>query len=377
MESEPVTEADFLSLATPGVQRLQPYEPGKPLDELEREYGIRNAVKLASNENPLGPSPQVVATLQALLPELARYPDGNGFALKQVLARKHGVDLAQITLGNGSNDILELVTRAFVTPEHEVIFSEHAFAVYPIVTRAVGAQAVVTPAKRYGHDLEAMAAAVSAQTRLIFIANPNNPTGSYLDTNALQGFLQQIPSDVLVVLDEAYFEYARDPALGAVDYPDGSQWLDRFPNLVVTRTFSKAWGLAGLRIGYSLSRPQIADVLNRVRQPFNVNSLALAAAETALADTAHLQAGLAATAQGMQAYIKACAELGLDYLPSVGNFICIKVGDGLQVYEALLREGVIVRPVANYGMPEYLRISIGTAEENTRCIAALKKVLAR
>ncbi len=371
-----MTEADFLSLATPGVQRLQPYQPGKPLDELEREYGIRNAVKLASNENPLGPSPQVVATLQALLPELARYPDGNGFALKQVLARKHGVDLAQITLGNGSNDILELVTRAFVTPEHEVIFSAHAFAVYPIVTRAVGARAVVTPAKGYGHDLEAMAAAISGRTRLIFNANPNNPTGSYLAADAMRDFLQQVPSDVLVVLDEAYFEYARDPALGAVDYPDGSQWLDQFPNLVVTRTFSKAWGLAGLRIGYSLSRPQIADLLNRVRQPFNVNSLALAAAEAALADTAHLQAGLAATAQGMQAYIKACAELGLDYLPSVGNFICIKVGDGLQVYEALLREGVIVRPVANYGMPEYLRISIGTMEENTRCIAALQKVLA-
>lgn len=375
LESDPMPATDLLSLATAGVQTLQPYQAGKPLAELEREYGIHNAVKLASNENPLGPSPRVIEQLSTLLPELARYPDGNGFGLKQALADRHAIPANRITLGNGSNDILELVSRGFVTPDHEVIFSEHAFAVYPILTRAVGARAVVTPASNYGHDLRAMAAAITARTRLIFIANPNNPTGSYLDAASLQAFLEQVPANVLVVLDEAYYEYARDPALGAVDYPDGSQWLDQFPNLIVTRTFSKAWGLAGLRIGYSLSHPQVADILNRVRQPFNVNSLALAAAETALQDTAHLQAGLAANARGMQAYIKGFTEMGLDYLPSVGNFICVRVGEGLRVYDALLHEGVIVRPVANYGLPEYLRISIGTPEENARCITALRKVL--
>ena len=367
---------DFLALATPGVQTLQPYTPGKPLDELEREYGIQHAVKLASNENPLGPGPAALRVITGQLDELARYPDGNGFALKAALAQKHAIEATRITLGNGSNDILELVTRAFVSPQHEIIFSEHAFAVYPIVTQAVGARAVVTPARDWGHDLNAMLAAVTDRTRLVFIANPNNPTGTWLNESALNHFLQQVPDQVLVVLDEAYYDYASDPAMQAAGYPDGMQWLDTHPNLIVTRTFSKAYGLAGLRNGYGVSHPEVAGILNRVRQPFNVNSLALAAAEAALSDTAHLAESVRTNAAGMQFLISAFNQMGLDAIPSVGNFVCVKVGDGAGVYEGLLHHGVIVRPVANYGMPEYLRVTVGTAQENQRFISSLQKVLA-
>ncbi len=367
----------LLSLATKGVQALQPYQPGKPLQELEREYGITQAVKLASNENPLGPSPVALRVIAEQLPELARYPDGNGFTLKTALAKKHAVAIEQITLGNGSNDILELLARAFVTPEHNIIFSQHAFAVYPIVTQAVGAKAVVTAARDWGYDLDAILAAIDTNSRLIFIANPNNPTGTWLSHHDLEQFLARVPSHVIVVLDEAYYEYASHAVLGDNQYPDGMQWLTRFPNLVVTRTFSKAYGLAGLRIGYSVSHPDVADVLNRVRQPFNVNSLALAAAEAALEDHEHLAKGLACNIAGMQQYMNTCADLNLDYIPSIGNFICVKVGEAATIYERLLREGVIVRPVANYDMPEYLRITIGTAEENDRCIAALQKVIVK
>lgn len=366
---------DFYTLATPGVQSLKPYQPGKPLAELEREYGIRQAVKLASNENPLGPSPAALKVIREHLQDLARYPDGNGFALKAALASKHDVEAAQITLGNGSNDILELVARAFVTPQNDVIFSQHAFAVYPIVTQAVGARAVVTAARDWGHDLDAMLAAINDRTRLIFIANPNNPTGTWFKQPQLEQFLSRVPSHVVVVLDEAYFEYASDPAMGASTYPNGMQWLSTYSNLIVTRTFSKAYGLAGLRIGYSVSQTAIADLLNRVRQPFNVNSLALAAAEAALQDQAHLEKGLACNVTGMQQYVRAFVELGLEYIPSIANFVSVKVGDATSVYEQLLRLGVIVRPVANYAMPEYLRITVGTAEENARCISALQQVL--
>ena len=368
---------NLLLLATKGVQALQPYQPGKPLEELEREYGISQAVKLASNENPLGPSPAALRVIRDQLDDLARYPDGNGFALKTALANKHGVTTEQITLGNGSNDILELLTRAFVTPENSVIFSQHAFAVYPIVTQAVGAKAVITEARNWGYDLDATLAAIDARTRLIFIANPNNPTGTWLSRQQLQKFLSHVPSEVLVVLDEAYYEYASAPAMGASEYPDGMQWLNDYSNLVVTRTFSKAYGLAGLRIGYSVSHSEVADLLNRVRQPFNVNSLALAAAEAALEDHEHLEKGLACNVSGMQQYTRAFTDMGLDYIPSVGNFICVKVGEAASIYELLLRQGVIVRPVANYGMPEYIRITVGTEQENERCIAALRKVMSK
>ncbi|NOZ36476.1 MAG: histidinol-phosphate transaminase [Gammaproteobacteria bacterium] len=370
-----MVDISFKSLAVAGVRSLQAYQPGKPLEELEREYGIRHAVKLASNENPLGPGKKALAAIEQQLATLSRYPDGNGFSLKKALSKKYGVNMDQLTLGNGSNDILEFLARAFVASGDEVIFSEHAFAVYPLVTQAVGGQAVVVAAKNYAYDLEAIAAAVSDKTRLIFIANPNNPTGTWLTEKALRDFLKKIPAQVLVVLDEAYYEYAIDPALKACGYTSVMGWVAEYSNLVVTRTFSKAYGLAGLRVGYSVSNAEVADVLNRVRQPFNNNSLALAAAEAALEDEAHLQHSLKVNAEGMQLLTQAFEQWGLDYIPSVGNFICVKVGDAGQIYEALLRAGMIVRPVANYGLPEYLRISIGRADENARLLDALKKIL--
>ena len=370
-----MSDCDLFSLATKGVQALSPYQPGKPIDELKREYGVSEVIKLASNENPLGPSAKVLSALQDELPELSRYPDGNAFALKNALAKKHVVETEQITIGNGSNDILEILTRAFVTPEHEIIFSQHAFAVYPIVTQAVGAKAVVIPAKNWGHDLDAMQKAITDKTRVIFIANPNNPTGTWLGKKEISSFLQNTPENVLVVLDEAYFDFAYND-LSAEDYPNGIEWITQYPNLIVTRTFSKAYGLAGLRVGYSVSHTQLADVLNRVRQPFNVNSLALKAAEVALEDVDYLESGLKLNAQGMSQLILAFEKMALSYIPSIGNFICVNVGaEAMKVYDDLLYEGVIVRPVANYEMPEYLRITIGTKNENDRFISALKKVL--
>lgn len=357
--------------ATAGVQGLQPYQPGKPLSELEREYGVRDAVKLASNENPLGPSPRVVEAVRSHLGELARYPDGNGFSLKRVLSNRHDVDTRQITLGNGSNDVLELIARAFLAPGRGAVFSEHAFAVYPIVTQAIGATAQVAPACDYGHDLEAMLAAIDETTGVVFIANPNNPTGTWLTGQALEGFLEKVPERVIVVLDEAYVEYVREKA-----YPDSLPYLDRYPNVVITRTFSKAYGLAGLRVGYALSSPVVADLLNRVRQPFNVNTLALIAAEVALGDQEHIAEAVRLNDAGMQAWQTACDRLGLSCIPSVGNFISVDVGRPAgEVYEALLREGVIVRPIAAYGLPNHLRITIGTETENSRAIAALEAVL--
>lgn len=365
-------ENPYLNLATPGVRGLRPYEPGKPLSELEREYGISNAVKLASNENPLGPGPNAVAAAQASIADMARYPDGNGFELKAALAERHGVGVDAITLGNGSNDVLELIARAVLTPAYAAVYSEHAFAVYPIVTQAAGAEHRVAKAKDYGHDLDAMAALIDDKVRVVFIANPNNPTGTWLCAEDLERFLAGLPDTLIVVVDEAYFEYVTE-----ADYPDTTRWVKRFPNLVVTRTFSKAFGLAGLRVGYSVSQPEIADLLNRVRQPFNVNIPAQAAALAALEDSDYLARSVAMNREGMQQLSSGLEALGLGYIPSVGNFVAADMGrDGGEVYEALLRQGIIVRPVANYGMPRHLRITVGRADENARALAALKKVLA-
>jgi histidinol-phosphate aminotransferase len=365
------TVEDILRLATPGVQGLSPYQPGKPIEELEREYGVTGAIKLASNENPLGPSPRALAAARDALVDIHRYPDGNGFILKQALAKKHGIAPECITLGNGSNDILEFLARAFVLPENEVIFSEHAFAVYPIVTRAVGAKAVIIKAKNWGHDLAAMRAAVNARTRLIFIANPNNPTGTWLKATELEAFIGAMPAHVLVAVDEAYFEYVEER-----EYPDTIGWTVKYPNLVSARTFSKAYGLAGLRVGYGISSPVVADVLNRVRQPFNVNSVALAAATAALEDTAHVARAVQTNRDGMRQLIEAFKELGLEYIPSAGNFICVDFKrPAAAMYEALLRQGVIVRPVANYGMPNHLRVTVGLPEENMRFIKALEEIV--
>jgi len=364
---------DFLALAQPGVQKLSPYVPGKPVEELAREFGLRpdDIVKLASNENPLGPSPMAIAAIESVLPDMTRYPDGNGFALKQALADRLAVSPSMITLGNGSNDILELITRAFVGPQHEVVFSEHAFAVYPIVTQAVGARAVVVPAKDWGHDLDAMADAITADTRLVFVANPNNPTGTWIERAELERFLARVPEQVIVVLDEAYTEYVE-----TTDVPNGLDYLDRYPNLLVSRTFSKAYGLAALRVGYGICQPGIADAMNRVRQPFNVNSLAQAAAVATLSDDAYLAESRRINREGMAQLEAGFAALKLQWIPSRGNFIAVDVGrDAAPVFQALLRQGVIVRPVANYGMPNHLRVSIGLAEENQRFLDVLKQVL--
>jgi len=367
----------FLDLANPGLKGLTPYQPGKPIEELEREYGVSNIIKLASNENPSGPSQASVDAIKQALHELSRYPDGNGFVLKQKLAAKFNVEPSQITLGNGSNDILEFVARAFVTEHNEVIFSQHAFAVYPLVTQAINAKAVVTPAKNWGHDLGAMLQAVTDKTRLLFVANPNNPTGTWVDADELKSFLAKLPSHVVAVVDEAYFEYANDPRMNAVGYSSAVEWIKEFPNLLVTRTFSKAYGLAALRIGYSISHPDMADLLNRVRQPFNVNHLAQEAAVAALDDTDYLARSIQLNAEGMKLLEEGFNAMGLEFIPSVGNFICVNVGKAAaKVYDALLYEGVIVRPVANYEMPNHLRITVGLPEENRRFLIALKKVLA-
>ena len=362
---------NIYSLAVEGVQKLVPYKAGKPIEELERELGISNIVKLASNENPLGIGEKARAAIQSAIADLALYPDGSGFHLKNALAKKYAVSIEQITLGNGSNEILELVARAFLTPENEVIFSQHAFAVYPIVTQAVGAKAVVTPAINYGHDLVEMLDRVTAKTRVVFIANPNNPTGTLLKQEALEHFISMLPNHVICVLDEAYFEF-----VSQIEAVDSVSWLQQFPNLIITRTFSKAYGLAGLRVGYSLSSVEIADLLNRVRQPFNNNSLALVAAEAALNDAEHVRATVENNALGMTQLINGFKELDLTWIPSAGNFVSVDLKQpGTPIYEKLLRKGVIVRPVDVYEIPTFLRISIGTPTENEKFLNALKEVL--
>ncbi len=361
---------DFLALANPGVRELHPYQAGKPISELERELGISNIVKLASNENPLGLSPLAKAAMEREMADLARYPDANGFYLKAKLAERLGISAGQITLGNGSNDVLELVARVFVEPGNEVIYSEHAFVVYPIVTQAIGATRVEVPARDRGHDLEAMAAAITDKTRLIFIANPNNPTGTWVNGADLKAFMEKVPENVLVVVDEAYFEYVSEP-----DYPRTLEWLAEYPNLLVSRTFSKAYGLAGVRAGYIVAHEEITGLLNRVRQPFNMNSLALAAAQAVLDDTDYLARAIEVNRAGMEQLEAACHEHDLDYIPSVGNFLTIDMGRPAgPLYQFMLERGVIVRPVANYGMPDHLRVSIGLPEENARFVELLPQL---
>ncbi len=367
----------FLHIAAPGVRGLKPYVPGKPVSELERELRISGALKLASNENPLGPSPKAMAAIAEAMSELARYPDGGGFLLRQGLAEHHDVEPAGVTLGNGSNDVLDIIARTFLSSGTEAVFSEHAFAVYPICTQLVGAQARVAGAHdgsagpRYGHDLAALRALVGERTRVIFIANPNNPTGTWLPSDDLLEFLEGLPKTIITVIDEAYFEYVDE-----AEYPDATRWLERFPNLIVTRTFSKAYGLAALRVGYGLSHPHVADLLNRARQPFNVNVLAQVAARAALHDRDHLHRSRVLNREGMAQLTRAFEGLGLEYIPSVGNFVTVDLGrPAAEVDRALLREGVIARTIEGYGLPNHLRVTVGLPEENTRFITALRKVL--
>ncbi len=359
-------------LAPAHIRSLSPYQPGKPIAELAREMGLEeaNIVKLASNENPLGVGDKTRLAMLRALDDIARYPDGNGFELKDALVRRYGVAMDQVVLGNGSNDILELVAGAYLAPDTEAVFSQYAFAVYPLATIAAGATCVPVPAKDYGHDLEAMLAAVTERTRVIFIANPNNPTGTFISGPTLEAFLARVPEQVLVVLDEAYTEYL-EPA----QRYDAIAWLARFPNLLVSRTFSKAYGLAGLRVGYGLGTPAVIDLLNRVRQPFNVSSVAMAAAAAALFDDDFLARTFEMNCAGMAQLTEGFARHGLEWIPSAGNFVTVKVGDAAAVNQSLLRQGVIVRPIAGYGLPEWLRISIGLESENARFLEAISKAV--
>jgi histidinol-phosphate aminotransferase len=360
-------------LAPGYIRAIAPYQPGKPTSELARELGLEEAsiIKLASNENPLGVSPKALAAMRSLLDGLARYPDGNGFELKQALSRRFGVGQDQIVLGNGSNDVLELAARAFLAPGLSAVYSQHAFAVYPLAVQAVGARGIEVPAKDFGHDLGVMSAAVRADTRIVFVANPNNPTGTFVSGAELEKFVAALPRDVLVVLDEAYTEYLRPE----FRY-DSIGWLKKYPNLVITRTFSKVYGLAGLRVGYALAAPGVADLMNRVRQPFNVNSLSLAAAAAALDDEAFIRDSYDLNCRGMDQIVTGIGRLGLKHIPSYGNFVTFGVAKAGEVFQKLLRSGVIVRPIAAYGMPGHLRVSIGLESENARFLDALKQALA-
>ena len=369
--------ADLCERSPSYIRAIAPYQPGKPITELAREMGLdeKSIVKLASNENPMGLSPKARAAIERALPELSRYPDG--FVLTKALADRLHLGLDQIVLGNGSNDVLELVAGAFLAPGRSAVFSQHAFAVYPLATQARGARCIVVPAKDFGHDLDAMLKAIDADTHVVFVANPNNPTGTMLTAAALEGFLARVPPHVVVVLDEAYNEYLapdlRCPTIA---------WLARFPNLIVTRTFSKAYGLAGLRVGYAACHAEIAALLNRVRQPFNVNNLALDAAVAALDDQAFVEESFALNAAGMKRLTEGFKAMGLAWIPSFANFVAVEIprkgGEPRAgaVYQQLLRQGVIVRPVGGYGMPDHLRVTIGLPEENERFLAALAGALA-
>ena len=352
--------------ACESILGLSPYQGGKPIEELERELGIKNVIKLASNENPLGASLKVVEAIKLSLKDAHRYPDGNGYELKRAISQHLDVALEMISLGNGSNELLELIARVFVCKNtDEVIFSQYAFVVYPLVTQALGATAKVAPAKDYSHDLNAMLELINDNTKLIFIANPNNPTGTLVSDDEIYNFLIKIPSDIPVVLDQAYFEY-----LNVSD--EAVDWLNEFDNLIITRTFSKAYGLAGLRVGYSVCSPIIADFINRVREPFNVNHTAQVAAISALSDLDYLEESKKVNINGLRLLEKGFKKLKLSYIPSHANFIAVKFSNAKKIYNNLLKEGVIVRPVE---MENFLRISIGTTEENTYLLRALEKIL--
>ncbi|HSW82690.1 MAG TPA: histidinol-phosphate transaminase [Usitatibacter sp.] len=359
-------------LAPANVRAIAPYVPGKPIQETARELGMPEAdiLKMASNESPLGPSPKALAAIRGALCDLHYYPDGSGYDLKRLLSQRLALAQENFVLGNGSNDVLELVARAFLTREDSAVYSQHAFMVYPLAVQAIGAKAIVVPARDYGNDLEAMARAVRPDTKVVFLANPNNPTGTFSPWSEVLAFLARVPPGVLVVIDEAYGEYL-PPDLAS----PSAGWLPSHPNLVVARTLSKAYGLAGLRVGYAFAHPEVAELMNRVRQPFNVNHLAMVAACAALEDHEFIAKSREVNARGLEQLGHGFRALGLQYIPSRGNFITVNVGDAARVYERLLREGIIVRPIAGYGMPGHLRVTVGLPEHNERLLAALKRAL--
>ena len=354
-------DLEIKDLINSSIKSLTPYEPGKPIEDLEREYGIKNAVKLASNESPLGPSPKVLTALEEVISGIHRYPDGNGFRLKEALSSKHSVDMSVLTLGNGSNDIIEFVARCFLSPKDNAIYSKYAFAVYPLIVQALGAEGIEVEAKDWGHDLQSMLEAINKDTKIVFIANPNNPTGTFIKKNEMIRFLEKVPSQVIVLLDQAYFDYSN------YESEDVSfSLVEDFPNLIISRTFSKAYGLAGLRVGYSVSSSNIADYLNRVRQPFNVNSLALAAAESALKDDEHLEKCLRINKDEKERLYKYFISHGYDYIESFANFVSFDCKDNSnELFKRLLPKGVIARSMDIYKMPHHLRVTIGLPEENS------------
>jgi len=363
----------LLRFLNPQLDQLPVYQPGRPIEEIARLYGLApNAiVKLASNENPLGPSPRALEALRAAVESVHLYPDGHAFALRERLAAKLGVSTEQIVLGNGSNEVLELVGHAWLRPGVDVVVSRYCFAVYPLVTQLFGARLITVPDRNHAHDLPAMRAALTPQTRVVFIANPNNPTGTCATPDELRQFVASVPPDVLIVLDEAYIEYLDQPADFLPEIRSGR------PNLLLVRTFSKIYGLAGLRIGYGIGHPDLVAALEKVREPFNVNRAAQAAALAALDDEAHVEQTRALNRAGLRQLAEGCTALGLNYVPSAANFLLVRVGDAQAVFESMLRQGVIVRPMGAYELPEWIRISVGRPEENERCLRALAQTLNR
>jgi len=353
---------------------LPVYQPGRPIEEVARELGLDpdSIIKLASNENPLGPSRLALAAMRKAAADAQLYPDGNGFYLKQKLAAKLGVAPANLVLGNGSNEILELVGHALLGPGAEVVVSQYCFAVYPIVAALFGAKLVTAPAKDYGHDLDAMLGALTANTRIVFVTNPNNPTGTIASREALARFVNAVPENILVVLDEAYYEYVEEPLDLLPEIRSG-----RKPNLLLARTFSKVYGLAGLRIGYAIGDAKIIADLEKVRQPFNTNAIAQAGALAAIDDAAHVEKSRRINSRGLKLYARSFRKLGLEFVPSSANFILVRVGDGARVFSEMQKLGVIVRPMGNYQLGEWVRISIGTPKQNARCLEALATVLGK
>jgi len=367
-----ITESTVIA-APAYIRAIAPYQAGKPIDELAREYGLDPAsiIKLASNENPRGMPASARRAVAHALTSAGRYPDSNGFALKSALSAKFDIPINWITLGNGSNDILEMAAAALLTPDRSCLYAQHSFAVYALATQARGARAIVAPAKNLGHDLDAMSASIAADTALIYVANPNNPTGTHVPAQLIEGFLKRVSPRVVVVIDEAYNEY-----LPPARRFDSTGWVGKYPNLLIARTFSKAYGLAGLRVGYGVAQPELTDLINRVRQPFNVNAVAQAAAVAALGDAVFLENSYQLNRAGIEQLSEAFRALQLHFVPSYGNFVLVKVGDAARVYDGLLRRGIIVRPVANYDLPEWLRVTVGSFEENVRFLEALPKALA-
>lgn len=362
---------DYKALANTGISQLTPYQPGKPMAELERELGITASIKMASNENPLGVSPKALEAMQRALMDTHIYPDGSGYELKQALAKTLGVQTSQLTLGNGSENVLEIIAKAYLNEKSSAVISQYAFLTIPLIIQSFGAEIMVAPAVDWGHHIDNILNAVKSNTKIIFIVNPNNPTGTYTNHNDLVKLMDSIPSHVLVVLDEAYNEF-----IDAKDYPDALAFLNKYPNLIISRTFSKAYGLAGVRIGYAISSPEIADILNRARLPFNVNSIAMAGAIAALADQEHVKNTVLLNKLGMQELTTGLNALQLSFIPSVGNFVTVDVGDGPGIYQKLLHHGVIVRPLKAYDMPKHIRVTIGTSEQNQRFLTAIAAVVA-